>query len=567
MKKKSTSQCASFSPRVLTALVFCLAGVFLAMLSLAATSSPWSLVTSPNPSVTQNNYLEDVKCTSTSDCWAVGFYYTGSVNQTLIERWNGTTWSVVASPNTSTSNDLYGVTCTSASDCWAVGYSQTGELFEHWDGTLWSIVTPSTSTPNNILYAVTCTSASDCWAVGYYWNGSVFQTLIEEWNGTSWSVVTSANTSATQTNVLLGVTCASASDCRAVGEVDNGTGGVPQTLIERWNGASWSIVSSPNNNTTNDNFLESVTCVSGSDCWAVGGYLNSSGVTQTLIEQWNGLSWNIVTSPNNGTLGNELYSINCASASECWAAGYYTNGSGVLQTLIEQWNGTSWGIVTSPNNGTSNNVLNAVTCASASECWAVGYRHNSSGVDQTLIAEYISPVQLNSAVSRMTHGSAGTFDITLPPTGPRGVECRSSALLGAGNYMMVFTFVNNVTNCGTASTTSGSAISNSIGPNSNQCTVNVTGVPNAQYLTVTLNNVIDSTNNNGNLSATVGVLIGDVTGNGIVSNGDVSAVQAQVAQTVTSSNFRDDVNANGTLSNGDASLTQAQVGQTLPSSP
>ena len=60
------------------------------------------------------------------------------------------------------------------------------------------------------------------------------------------------------------------------------------------------------------------------------------------------------------------------------------------------------------------------------------------------------------------------------------------------------------------------------------------------------------------------VLLADVNGNGVVSNGDVSLVQSQVAQQVTLSNFRDDVNANGILSNGDVSITQAQVGQTLP---
>ena len=41
-------------------------------------------------------------------------------------------------------------------------------------------------------------------------------------------------------------------------------------------------------------------------------------------------------------------------------------------TLIEHWNGISWSIVTSPNNGTSGLQLNGVTCASASDCWAVG---------------------------------------------------------------------------------------------------------------------------------------------------------------------------------------------------
>src|SRR2546428_7715051 len=40
------------------------------------------------------------------------------------------------------------------------------------------------------------------------------------------------------------------------------------------------------------------------------------------------------------------------------------------------------------------------------------------------------PLTLVSAVSRKTHGAAGTFDIDLPLTGEPGVECRSA---GAGN--------------------------------------------------------------------------------------------------------------------------------------
>jgi hypothetical protein len=62
----------------------------------------------------------------------------------------------------------------------------------------------------------------------------------------------------------------------------------------------------------------------------------------------------------------------------------------------------------------------------------------------------------------------------------------------------------------------------------------------------------------------MGVLIGDVSGNGAVSNTDVASVKAQVAAPVTVSNFRDDVNANGVISNADVSAAKAQVGTTLP---
>jgi hypothetical protein len=67
----------------------------------------------------------------------------------------------------------------------------------------------------------------------------------------------------------------------------------------------------------------------------------------------------------------------------------------------------------------------------------------------------------------------------------------------------------------------------------------------------------------------MGALLGDVagTGNGVVSNTDVSNIKAQVAAAVITSNFRNDVNANGVISNTDVSATKAQVGTTLPTSP
>src|SRR6267378_7075430 len=186
----------------------------------------------------------------------------------------------------------------------------------------------------------------------------------------SWTVVSSPNTSPTANNFLQSVTCVSASDCWAAGTYF-AVGGVSQTLVERWDGTSWAIVGSPNASATQSNFLYGVTCVSASECWAVGYY--NAGAAQTLIERWDGTSWAIVDSPNtSATRNNFLYGVTCVSASECWAVGGYYTGS-VNQTLIERWDGISWTIAASPNIGAANQFLKGVTCASASDCWAVGY--------------------------------------------------------------------------------------------------------------------------------------------------------------------------------------------------
>jgi PKD repeat protein len=193
----------------------------------------------------------------------------------------------------------------------------------------------------------------------------------------------------------------------------------------------------------------------------------------------------------------------------------------------------------------------------------------TSGVTSSNIAEQIitvnsaGPPQVVSIVSRLTHGLAGDFDIVLPqPPATRAVECRSAG----GSYKLVFTFLNNLTSVTSASVTAGAGSIGTalLGPNLNQYTVNLTGVTSGQSTTVKLTNAQDSTGATGDVTAILGVLIGDVSNNAVVSNTDVSSIKAQVGASVTTSNFRNDVTINGVISNTDVSTTKAVVGTTLP---
>jgi hypothetical protein len=60
----------------------------------------------------------------------------------------------------------------------------------------------------------------------------------------------------------------------------------------------WATIASPNVTGANSNDLEDVTCVSASDCWAVGNFHPGGGPLRTLIQHWDGASWSIVPSPN-----------------------------------------------------------------------------------------------------------------------------------------------------------------------------------------------------------------------------------------------------------------------------
>src|SRR5690242_18204475 len=103
-----------------------LAAVTVGLAAAAGGATSWSIVASPNPTGSSGSYLNGVSCKSGAGCFAVGYSTTASnPGTTLIERWNGTSWSILASPNPAgaTGSYLNGVSCTSATSCLAVGYS------------------------------------------------------------------------------------------------------------------------------------------------------------------------------------------------------------------------------------------------------------------------------------------------------------------------------------------------------------------------------------------------------------------------------------------------------------
>jgi hypothetical protein len=163
---------------------------------------------------------------------------------------------------------------------------------------------------------------------------------------------------------------------------------------------------------------------------------------------------------------------------------------------------------------------------------------------------------LVSAASRLSHGSAGTFDVNMPISGTSGVEDRDAS----GTYLAVFTFNTAVTS-GSASVTSGTATAGTPTFSGNDMMVPLTGVANAQIVTIHISGV-----NGGTATADVpfGFLIADADASRVVDKPDRTAIQGQVHMTVTSSNFRDDVDHDGRITNRDVTEVKTHRGQSIP---
>jgi len=319
--------------------------------------------------------------------WAVGLSTNGISQHPLIEQWNGSAWRVVPSPNpgalSSNQNALNGVADTSATNAWAVGSYTNGladfTLIDHWNGAKW-LQTPSPSPGVGItstnLYGVEATSAFNAWAVGYYSANGSYLTLTEHWNGSTWIHVPSPNPAGAAASFLTGVAATSPDNAWAVGY--SGTGSKNKTLIEHWNGRSWTIVPSPSPGPHGgQNILNSVAMTSATSAWAVGYDGNVITIAdRTLILHWNGTQWKQVASvsPAGGAGVSQLYGVAADAAGKAWAVGLYFNRTRTVGgTLTERWNGSAWLRVASPSPGApAGSALYAVALTSPVRAWATG---------------------------------------------------------------------------------------------------------------------------------------------------------------------------------------------------
>ncbi|MEO6456930.1 MAG: S-layer homology domain-containing protein, partial [Chloroflexia bacterium] len=363
------------------------------------------------PSITLGsvrNMLEGVDALSADDIWAVGSYssevpdYDG--RRTLIQHWDGTQWTTVASPNPSTeTNILYAVHARSATDVWAVGEydSAPGSLQSprtltiHWDGSNWSVVpSPSRGTVlGSILRDVVAIGPNDVWAVGHSF-GEPLAPLIMHWDGNQWSI-SEAVQSTGYACYLAGIDAVSSTDVWAVGYCDSVQGPPFISLTMHWNGSMWNHVPSPSPGDVNRiSSLSDVEAVSSNDVWAVGYYEVNDGagstISKSLIVRWNGTAWTQVVSPNLPSVGNGLYGVSVISANDIWAVGSWWRSSAEGQPLTIHWDGNQWSYVGSPEVGTGRNSLSDVSALTSQNVWAVGIvqPQGASVPSRTLIEHY-----------------------------------------------------------------------------------------------------------------------------------------------------------------------------------
>jgi hypothetical protein len=214
------------------------------------------------------------------------------------------------------------------------------------------------------LAGVSCPRASRCVAVGGYFSAAdVALPLAEVWDGRSWRLANP--TVDPRATPMEAVSCATATFCIATS--------IYPASPEAWNGTTWRPL------TTSDN-LYTVSCASSSSCVGIDNH----------VEEWTGHAWrqlaDLITPAGAQSIG--IYGLSCAKPNRCMAVGasvYADRPQNTLHNLAEEWDGSSWRLLRTPDpvsGDQSLNQLSAVSCARPARCMAVGYDNAANSAVQ-----------------------------------------------------------------------------------------------------------------------------------------------------------------------------------------
>ena len=222
--------------------------------------------------------------------------------------------------------------------------------------------------PGNIG-AIACATNKKCVGVGAAGSTPFTYTpgiVVTSDGGVSWTGQILANAA----GGLSGVSCPSPTRCVAVGS-SFGSSGPDASLVfvSSDAGASWAPGTLPSGITG----LEAVSCPSTKFCLAVGNSAPTGGSSAAVIDAISskdgGSSWTTAPSPGMGSVN----ALSCANARVCVAIGSSTGVTGSAQTLSTKNGGAAWSVSTIPHG--MKYLLN-VTCPTARRCVAVGYLGN-----------------------------------------------------------------------------------------------------------------------------------------------------------------------------------------------
>jgi hypothetical protein len=367
-----------------------------------------------------------LSCASAGNCAAGGTYTSvfGPGEAFVANETNGTWGTAEEVPGTGTLNasgdaETSSVSCRTAGNCSAGGSYKDGsgndqafvvtETHGTW-GTAEEV--PGTAALNTGgragVNAVSCPSPGTCSAGGFYAEAphpakhqQAF--VVSETNGT-WGTAEEVPGIAALNHGQAGidsVSCGFAGNCGAGGSYKASSGGIQAFVVNEISGTWGSAEEVPGTAALNKGGragIGSVSCSFPSGCSASGEYVGIPGGSLSMlpfvVDETNGTWGTADEIPGIAKLNNDrnsvVYSLSCAAAANCSAAGSYQDASGSSQAFVVNKTDGIWRAAEEIPGLAALNVggaaqANSVSCPGVGRCSAGGSYSASSGVQAFVV--------------------------------------------------------------------------------------------------------------------------------------------------------------------------------------
>ena len=286
----------------------------------------------------------------------------------------------------------------------------------------WTFIGPEpVGSSADLFYSIDATAPGDVWAVGF-WEppDSDRRSLIEHFDGVEWTQLPTPDTGVVGPfEHLTGVVAVDPSQAVAVGSYTP-VGPYGQPLSMEWDGVEWDLLSSPV--FEGGGTFQAVDQSPSGEIWAAGFDFG-----RALVARKNGTSWDVEFAPPVGS-GNRFYAVHAFADDEVWAVGTYGSGSGNFRILIQRYDGgSSWTTFNVPTPGYLDELTGVIAFAS-NDVWATGY--------------YYHPTLLSNQPLVMHYDGAAWTQVELPPyldgsASLRGMTANGpSDIFAAGTYSL-----------------------------------------------------------------------------------------------------------------------------------
>ena len=391
-----------------------------------------------------------VSCTSAGNCSAGGNYKVGRAQQAFVVSQVDGVWQTfedvpgLVAANAGGGADVISVSCSSAGNCSAGGfyslislYNQQAFVVSQVDG-VWQTFedVPGlvvANTDNNAkIFSISCASAGNCSAGGKYKvDGVQYQQgfVVSQVDGV-WQTFEDVRALAAIPSivgaVVNSVSCASAGNCSAVGQLNNTSYG-PVFVMSQVNGVWGNFEYLQGLEAMNTSFfaeINVISCASAGNCTAAGGYGDDLGYQVFVVSQVDGVWGTVETIPslNAANAGGDaaVRSVSCASPGNCSIGGIYADANYLYKGFLASQIDGVWqpyeeipGFDSLSNFGYSD--VSSVSCAEAGSCSAVGMYSTTDLAGQVFVTSISTPLPEPTTT---TDAPATTSDAPLTTTVP-----------------------------------------------------------------------------------------------------------------------------------------------------